>query len=148
MREVGEELGLNRPSLSHELFKCTICTSYNRCVVSVFTYQFDPKIDEIKWQEEEVQWGDFLEYDTVEVSAALSIEQLWKRGVWPGSEEDAMKAIQQAKNAGDTIAPICDWDYVPDGLLVWVAWLQWLHNKHQNDMQDATYMVKVDTYNK
>ena len=36
--------------------KCTLCTSYNRCVVTVFTYKCDMAVDEIKWQEEEVSW--------------------------------------------------------------------------------------------
>lgn len=128
-REVGEELGLTRPSLSDELFKCTICTSYNRCVVTVFTYSFDPTIDEVKWQEEEVQWGDFVDYKMVEESAALCIERLVKTGCWPGSDEDT-NTIQTTSRygslAGGKMTLGYDWDYVPDGLLVWVAWNQWL----------------------
>lgn len=130
-REVGEELGLTRSSLSDELFQCTICTSYNRCVVTVFTYRFDPNLDEVKWQEEEVQWGDFVDYNLVEKSAALSIERLVASGCWPGSERDtnAVEAIRFGSDCGETMSLENDWDYVPDGLLVWVAWIQWLGNK-------------------
>jgi len=129
-REVGEELGLTRPSLSDELFKCTICTSYNRCVVTVFTYKFFPNVDEIKWQEEEVQWGDFVDYKLVEKSAALSMERLMDSGCWPGSERDCIEAIRLGSHhVGRREKSIGDyWDYVPDGLLVWVAWIQWLRD--------------------
>jgi len=127
-REVGEELGLTRPSLSDEpLFRCTICTSYNRCVVTVYTYKCDMSVDEIVWQEEEVSWGDFVSYDKVEKAGALSIGRLYDAGKWSGHESEvfmALKAIQDLKieGSGEEIK----WDFVPDGLLVWVAWLKWL----------------------
>ena len=41
-REVAEELGLKRGlsgALSEPLFNCAVCTSYNRCIVTVFTYE-------------------------------------------------------------------------------------------------------------
>ncbi len=75
-REVAEELGLRRAMdfvfgkgwgetmtagendpLSDKLFKCTVCTVYNRCVVAMFTYTTCDG-DNITWQEEEVAWGD------------------------------------------------------------------------------------------
>ena len=123
-REVGEELGLTRPSsLSDLLFQCIICTSYNRCVVTVFTYKYDSTVDEIKWQAEEVQWGDFVPYGIVENSGARSIGRL--AGKWPGRESDVMEALS---NIDDTSIERHEdsWDYVPDGLLVWIAWLKWI----------------------
>ncbi len=142
-REVGEELNLTRPgSLSDPLFRCTICTSYNRCVVTVYTYNFDSSSEEVSWQEEEVQWGDFVEYDIVERSSALSIGRLLEANAWPGKDDDAMSMsilVTKNKNPVNTVridgedgaTSECsreegNWDYVPDGLLVWVAWLQWL----------------------
>ena len=43
MREVAEELGLNNPSSmsKDKILTCVVCTSYNRCVVDVFTYCMD-----------------------------------------------------------------------------------------------------------
>ena len=103
-REVSEELGLSRAldmleaedknddsttinPLSEKLFQCTICTSYNRCVVSMFTYTCDTTIEKISWQEEEVAWGDFIPYDIIEVSADMSINRLVKKGTWPGGRD-------------------------------------------------------------
>lgn len=128
-REIAEELGLlralNDPSgdaLAGPLFKCTVCTSYNRCVVTMFTYRcMDDEI--IKWQEEEVQWGGWVSYRDIESSATLSINRLKDRGNWPGSgicTDNTMLEIDRASGfEGET------WDYVPDGLLVWEAWVRW-----------------------
>ncbi len=125
-REVGEELNLTRPSLSDPLFRCTICTSYNRCVVTVYTYKYDPKLDQISWQEEEVQWGNFVAYDIVQKSGALSIRRLLEANKWPGKDSDIEETLGSIET---TIARDEDkWDYVPDGLLVWNAWLKWLSN--------------------
>jgi 8-oxo-dGTP pyrophosphatase MutT (NUDIX family) len=142
-REVGEELGLKRAlavlegqqegeeddsfnPLSDELFQCTICTSYNRCVVSMFAYTCNTKLEAIKWQEEEVAWGGWVSYDIVEAAGALSIKRLKEEGVWPGTcaaESDEIKGkdcIEEKQELWES------WDFVPDGLLVWVAWLQWI----------------------
>ena len=128
-REIAEELGLlralNDPSgdaLTGPLFKCTVCTSYNRCVVTMFTYRcMNDEI--IKWQEEEVQWGGWVSYRDIESSATLSINRLKDRGNWPGSgigTDNTMLEIDRASGfEGET------WDYVPDGLLVWEAWVRW-----------------------
>jgi 8-oxo-dGTP pyrophosphatase MutT (NUDIX family) len=142
-REVAEELGLRRAMdfivdeggeemmttrendpLSDELFKCIVCTAYNRCVVSMFTYTTCDG-ENISWQEEEVAWGNYVPYKIVELAADASVDRLVKRGDWPGSDR------------GDDIAPAPavvptwdhggvsrwdTWDFVPDGLLVWEAW--------------------------
>ena len=86
-REVGEELGLNHPdSLSEPLFDCTVCTSYNRCVVTMFCYTCAlDKTEEIQWQEEEVAWGEFVPYNIIEAAASNSIERLIQSGKWPGT---------------------------------------------------------------
>lgn len=156
-REVAEELGLKRAltvleeggdntsldnPLSDELFQCTICTSYNRCVVSMFAYTCDTSSETIEWQEEEVAWGGWVPYDVVEVAGKLSIDRLKERGVWPGTGEDdnddervANDEIEakvkelKIKNNNDEQEeqPWESWDFVPDGLLVWVAWVKWVN---------------------
>jgi len=155
-REVAEELGLKRAlrvleqggdnnsldnPLSNELFQCTICTSYNRCVVSMFAYTCDTSSETIKWQEEEVAWGGWVPYDVVEVAGKLSIDRLKEKGVWPGTGEDdsedervmkdeseaEMKELKSKYNIDEQQEqPWESWDFVPDGLLVWVAWLKWV----------------------
>ena len=65
--------------LSDELFKCTVCTPYNRCVVSMFTYTARAGED-VTWQEEEVAWGDYVPYDVVELAADASVDRLVRRG--------------------------------------------------------------------
>ncbi len=150
-REVAEELGLGKAlhciesssngaditassPLSDPLFQCTICTSYNRCVVTVFTYKYLISEEDIRWQEEEVSWGDFVPYQIVEKGAMLSIKRLVRDGQWPGSGNDyevtQMKSSSQIElSSNDSTFNWYDWDFVPDGLLVWVAWLQWLQKK-------------------
>ena len=154
-REVAEELGLKRAlavleeggdnaaldnPLSDELFQCTICTSYNRCVVSMFAYTCDTSSEIIEWQAEEVAWGGWVPYDVVEVAGKLSIERLKEKGVWPGTGSDnddeevtndetgaKIKELKSKYNSGQQEEqPWESWDFVPDGLLVWVAWLQWV----------------------
>ena len=153
VREVSEELGLrvalmeeestSTPAqigeirtLSNELFKCVVCTSYNRCVVSVFTYRCDMAREIIRWQEEEVAWGDFVPYTDIEKAAHLSIERLKKSEEWPGMgmlEEDAYAKHltdgdhKSAPDEGDE--DWRGWDFVPDGLLVWEAWRRWMDQK-------------------
>eukprot|EP00553_Chaetoceros_curvisetus_P011602 CAMPEP_0204640436 /NCGR_PEP_ID=MMETSP0717-20131115/47263_1 /ASSEMBLY_ACC=CAM_ASM_000666 /TAXON_ID=230516 /ORGANISM="Chaetoceros curvisetus" /LENGTH=225 /DNA_ID=CAMNT_0051660857 /DNA_START=74 /DNA_END=748 /DNA_ORIENTATION=+ len=92
-REISEELGLSRQSLSDPLFKCTVCTSYNRCVVTVFTYKCNLSVDEIKWQEAEVSWGNFVSYDKVKKIGALSLMRLHEAGEWPGRDTDVLDAV-------------------------------------------------------
>ena len=154
-REVAEELGLKGAlefhqdmtktnPLSAELFKCVVCTGYNRCVVSMFAYQCISTEENISWQEEEVQWGEFVPYHVIEAAAALSIARLKANGSLPMSSfsnledgtqitddqiEDAKK--QYTSQAWDT------WDFVPDGLLVWEAFLQWSHSLKISEM--STY---------
>jgi 8-oxo-dGTP pyrophosphatase MutT (NUDIX family) len=139
-REVAEELGLTRAldcilgskldnPLSEELFQCTICTSYNRCVVSVFTYT-TCNGEIITWQDEEVSWGDYVPYAVVEQAATSSIHRLVESGAWPESALDSMNNIDQSfgdeqftLTAEITSKYLVDkWDFVPDGLLVWQAW--------------------------
>ncbi|KAL3802436.1 hypothetical protein ACHAWO_004738 [Cyclotella atomus] len=144
-REVAEELGLKGAleyqqdvtrfnPLSPELFKCTVCTAYNRCVVSMFTYQCMTDSESISWQEEEVQSGQFVNYDVVEVAAAISIDRLAQRDEWPGVafEIDASEISENVANLKKQYGNNQvweSWDFVPDGLLVWVAWLKWLNSK-------------------
>ena len=143
-REVGEELGLTRAlnilleedegttketnPLSDKLFQCTICTSYNRCLVSMFTYTCDTTLESITWQEEEVAWGEYVPYDIVKVAADMSIARLAEKGDWPGGLGSGnVKHTEDVKLLHDK----CDeewenWDFVPDGLLVWQAWTSYI----------------------
>lgn len=137
-REVAEELGLERAlwdptMLSDPLFNCTICTSYNRCVVTMFCCTFDSTKDVIRWQEEEVAWGNFIPYDDIVASADLSIQRLIDGKSWPGSIPLDMEArLSRSKVHKGVDLSMKDWDYVPDGLLVWEAWLRW-----QNEPNDS-----------
>ena len=74
-REVAEELGLKRGlpedggSLSYPLFQCAICTSYNRCIVTVFTYQCNSKEETVT-----VSYSNLM-YFSHDESFLLNIEQ-------------------------------------------------------------------------
>lgn len=132
-REVAEELGISRAlvdpmELSAPLFDCTVCTAYNRCVVSVFCFQFDSSRDSIAWQPEEVAWGSFVPYNVIEESARLCVERMKEAGSWPGEEPFALTLANQDSRSVHEYEENNDWttwEYVPDGLLVWEAWLKW-----------------------
>jgi hypothetical protein len=90
----------------------------------------------MQWQEEEVAWGDFVDYLDVEASADLSIQRLQESNKWPGT---ARTPYQFSNNPGaaannlllenDGCRHMKEWDYVPDGLLVWHAWQEWLQQQ-------------------
>ena len=107
-----------------------------RCVcISAYHCLTDRKS---KSKKEEVQWGEFVPYEVVEVAAALSVDRLKAGGSWlkvaarnyDGIDNaQMMENIQVLRNeyahqAWDS------WDFVPDGLLVWEEWLKW-YNKVQ-----------------
>ena len=134
-REVAEELGLKRAledpegdALRGPLFNCIICTSYNRCVVTLFTYRFDTSTEQVKWQEEEVQWGDFVPYALVERAAELSIYR-WKKDSEGGNCAVVFPSTLQREKTPNEIdygdGSWRSWDFVPDGLLVWESWVRW-----------------------
>jgi isopentenyldiphosphate isomerase len=135
-REVAEELGLMRAltdpeALSDPLFDCTIYTSYNRCVVTVFCYTFDSSKDSIEWQKEEVAWGAFVPYSITMASARLAIQRMVSLSCyWPGEYPYALTLDTNPRPAGAEFGSVdwITWDYVPDGLLVWDAWLKWQNN--------------------
>lgn len=81
----------------------------------------------IKWQEEEVQWGDWVSYTDVETSAMLSINRLKEKGAWPGSGQDTDNTPIEIDGTSGFEGEA--WDYVPDGLLVWEAWTRWREEK-------------------
>jgi len=126
-RELAEELGIiinNDSRMSNALVSCCICTSYNRCVVTVFQYMYDPTLDSpIKWQKEEVAWGEFVPYPTVEILAELSIQRLVEESKWPGEEPFHYRNISDNRHG-----MLPRWDFVPDGLLVWQAWQNWVYS--------------------
>ena len=131
-REVAEELGLKqgRKSLSDPLLQCVVCTDYNRCVVTLFSYAMNIETETVKWQEEEVAWGDFVPYAVVEAAADLSMQRLATLNKWPGrlplilspSNGQTPVKLSYAVDRG-VKADWTTWDFVPDGLLVWQAWL-------------------------
>jgi len=138
LREVAEELGLTQhehlsPLLDAPISKncVVVCTAYNRCVVTLFAYQMDTQRESVSWQDEEVAWGAFVPYAIVRAAADRSILRLRARGEWPGSEPPVQSASQGAAPNGASYddEDWTTWDFVPDGLLVWKAWLQWLDDK-------------------
>ena len=135
-REVSEELGLiqamkeNNDRLSDRLFTCVVCTAYNRCVVDFFTYTMDTASETTSWQEEEVAWGDFVPYKVVQAAADLSIQRLVDRKEWPGRYPPILSEVNDVSSEDDAAEQWKKWDFVPDGLLVWEAWLEYLANKN------------------
>jgi isopentenyldiphosphate isomerase len=147
-REVGEELGLLGPvndddqALSGPILQCVVCTSYNRCVVDLFCYTVHNPTDEamIKWQPEEVSWGAFVPYAVVEAAADRSIKrcQPWP-GLWPryqSRRKGHLLLPEEEPSCGQTTTTTRtrqeaweSWDFVPDGLLVWVAWTRFLEGQ-------------------
>jgi 8-oxo-dGTP pyrophosphatase MutT (NUDIX family) len=136
IREVAEELGLLRGQAavsSTPWFTCLVCTSYNRCIVSTFVYSADPSHEVVAWQDDEVAWGSFVPYGIVEKAAALSIHRLMARQEWPGGPRTAP---DYRSSHSDVIASSSSewgswetWDFVPDGLLVWDAWLEFMERQ-------------------
>jgi 8-oxo-dGTP pyrophosphatase MutT (NUDIX family) len=128
LREVSEELGLggHPAQLSGPIVRCVVCTSYNRCVVDLFCYSMNEEIECVTWQEEEVAWGSFVPYEVVEAAADRSILRLAEKNQWPGrippiqSERRGVSSIDYRGHVWKS------WDIVPDGLLVWEAWLRFL----------------------
>ncbi|KAL7575011.1 hypothetical protein ACA910_010827 [Epithemia clementina (nom. ined.)] len=139
-REVAEELGLVRGSeqLSDCLGTCVVCTSLNRCVVDLFSYTMNTDTERVSWQDEEVAWGGFVPYEVVQASANLSVQRLVQRKEWPGRNSDGLRSslnevdLDILSNRFQKEAKFTDfkdwteWDFVPDGLLVWEAWLNWV----------------------
>lgn len=149
-REVAEELGLTRASeqLSDCLGTCVVCTYYNRCVVDLFSYTMITDTEQISWQEEEVAWGAFVPYDVVQASANLSIQRLVDRNEWPGryanrlrsstpkeADHDRLALLFHQDEGNDIVKNWDQWDFVPDGLLVWEAWLCWLEEYQEAKKQ-------------
>ena len=138
-REVAEELGLSMAlsennTMSGPILDCAVCTSYNRCLVTLFHYTFNSKLENVSWQEEEVAWGDFVSYPVIAAAADRSIQRLAEKRSWPGSYPPIQSAWngelqQEADSAQSEAHDWGAWDFVPDGLLVWDAWLNWLERE-------------------
>jgi 8-oxo-dGTP pyrophosphatase MutT (NUDIX family) len=145
-REVAEELGLSRAlevsSSWHSdvpILTCLVCTGYNRCLVDLFQYAMDSQTEVVRWQEEEVDWGDFCSYSTVMAAADLSIQRAAAAGTWPGEYPPIQSKFRgvlelPSDTHVDAMSTECSdswkgWDFVPDGLLVWQAWLELLEDK-------------------
>lgn len=126
-REVAEELGLtaafSNDRLSGPLLTCTVCTGYNRCVVVLFSYAMHAATETVQWQEDEVSWGSFVPYTVVMATADKSISRLVDRKAWPGRVPSVQLPPGKIQHF-DELDGWQTWDYVPDGLLVWAAWLR------------------------
>jgi len=157
-REIAEELGLSKAlskSLSNwssgkPFLTCLICTGYNRCIVDLFQYVMDTNNESVAWQEEEVAWGDFVNYNVVMASADLSMQRAASAGTWPGysiqSRLEGTMSIEEADINNSKLAVTAyseswkEWDFVPDGLLVWKSWLEFLeteknhHHHHEEQL--------------
>lgn len=130
-REIAEELGLSRAlesnsALSEPILDCLVCTNLNRCLVTLFCYTMNTSNEEITWQEEEVEWGDFVPYPLVAASADRSIRRLDKQAQWPGTNPPIQSDLQGSAPNGAFYEgeDWMEWDFVPDGLLVWESWLK------------------------
>ena len=62
------------------------------------------------------------------MSAQKSIERLIEAGKWPGKNPEPVILSRSSQNEGDDVTheEWDTWDYVPDGLLVWEAWNDWI----------------------
>lgn len=159
-REIAEELGLSK-ALSTSLstwsngkpfLTCLICTGYNRCIVDLFQYVMDTNDESVVWQEEEVVWGDFVNYKVVMASADLSMKRAASAGTWAGPPiQSELKGIMPIKEADINNSKLAvtayseswkEWDFVPDGLLVWRSWLEFLETakKHHHDKEELSWI--------
>lgn len=123
LREVKEELGLERGSLSDPILTCVVCTAYNRCFVTLFAYLMNMTDDTVDWQEEEVAWGEFCSYAVIQAAADRSIQRLVEIKEWPGrlpAIQSTLKGDLDTAESQETMDAVewKDWDFVPDGLLV------------------------------
>jgi 8-oxo-dGTP pyrophosphatase MutT (NUDIX family) len=129
-REVAEELGLTRAledanALSKPILDCVVCTAYNRCVVTLFSYTMNSEQETVTWQEEEVAWGDFVPYSIITSAADRSILRFAAAKKWPGKYPPIQSELKGSEPEGGSYesGAWMTWDFVPDGLLVWEAWL-------------------------
>jgi 8-oxo-dGTP pyrophosphatase MutT (NUDIX family) len=142
-REVAEELGLSK-ALSTPLSKwsggrpmltCLVCTAYNRCLVDLYQYVMDTREETISWQKEEVAWGSFVSYNTIMAAADLSIQRAAAEKSWPGSYPPIQSELRGKLQEGmeeEKYKSWKEWEFVPDGLLVWNAWLEYLSESQVN----------------
>ncbi|OEU21302.1 hypothetical protein FRACYDRAFT_234929 [Fragilariopsis cylindrus CCMP1102] len=151
-REIAEELGLSKAlstSLSswsngQPIFTCLVCTGYNRCLVDLFQYVMDTSNEHIVWQHEEVAWGNFVNYNVIMASADLSMQRAALAGTWPGEYPPIQSELEGTipsvidGNDDDYIA-WKEWDYVPDGLLVWKSWLEFLETSQKKTGDHGRY---------
>ena len=144
-REVAEELGLSSAlergfddGLAGPILDCVVCTAYNRCFVTLYTYVMDTTQETVTWQEEEVDWGQFVPYPIIVAAADRSIQRFANGEKWPGSyppiqssNGGTLKTEKRREFDSTAGEEWKDWDFVPDGLLVWEAWLKFIGAEHR-----------------
>jgi 8-oxo-dGTP pyrophosphatase MutT (NUDIX family) len=128
------------------LFTCLVCTAYNRCLVDLFQYTCDTTSESVQWQAEEVSWGDFVPYEDIVKAADWSMKRFNDAGTWPGGQgyfpvvtdsdndtgDNDGSTIEQQQRVHAYDGNIEDWDFVPDGLLVWRAWLDFINRSNSS----------------
>ena len=67
-----------------------------------------------------MSWGGYVKYAEVKHAAELSIGRLIDQEKWPG-RVDRGTVTNNSK-----FSKLEKWDFVPDGLLVWDSWVEWL----------------------
>ena len=65
-------------------------------------------------------WGQFVPYHKVKEAGNLSIGRLQEKEIWPGTYDLVSKSTESMNDEDWK-----NWDFVPDGLLVWQAWEKW-----------------------
>jgi hypothetical protein len=85
-------------------------------------------------------------YDDIVKAADLSIKRFHDAGTWPGGQgyspvvtardesndvgDNDGSTIEQQQRVHDYDGNIKEWDFVPDGLLVWRAWLDFINRSN------------------
>ena len=150
--EIAEELGLSKAMLTSlttfsngkPFLTGLICTAYNRCLVDLFQYV-------MYTSNKQVAWGDFVNYSVIMASADLSMQRAVSEGTWPGPYPPIQSELQGIHQEDDSDNIKYDgnwkeWDYAPDGLLVWKAWLEFLDTERKNCQEEEQHHQQIISF--
>jgi hypothetical protein len=86
----------------------------------------------VTWQEEEVDWGSFIPYPVILAAADRSIQRFANTQSWPGTYPPLQSSCRGTLGADLVFEDDAwtEWDFVPDGLLVWEAWLNFVQGQN------------------
>jgi hypothetical protein len=85
--------------------------------------------ENVVWQVEEVEWGEFVPYEIIMAAADLSMQRAADAMTWPGAyppKQSDLRGTLPDDSVFVGNGHWKKWDFVPDGLLVWKAWLELL----------------------